>query len=68
MEATYIESQSPKPKRRKWSPAMEQQLIDAVNKHGKRWAVILSDPLFNFEDRTNVELKDKWRNIEKASR
>lgn len=33
--------------------------------HGQHWNLILNDPNLEFKDRTQVDLKDKWRNMVK---
>lgn len=52
-----------------WTEEEANNLVDAVQEYGVgRWRKILADPQFkqNFlEVRTHVDLKDKWRNIEK---
>ncbi|KAL5705639.1 hypothetical protein ACHQM5_023917 [Ranunculus cassubicifolius] len=53
-------------KKRKWSSIEEQTLYDAVKEYGKgNWALILEKYSEIFEDRTGVDLKDKWRNLTK---
>ncbi|CAN6968787.1 unnamed protein product, partial [Brassica oleracea var. botrytis] len=50
----------------KWSREEESALRSAVAKHGPgRWRTILKDPDFSqvLFLRSNVDLKDKWRNI-----
>ncbi|KAF8093652.1 hypothetical protein N665_0381s0012 [Sinapis alba] len=50
----------------KWSQEEESALRSAVVKHGPgRWRTILKDPDFSqvLYLRSNVDLKDKWRNI-----
>nr|VDD02900.1 unnamed protein product [Brassica rapa] len=50
----------------KWSQEEESALRSAVAKHGPgRWRTILKDPDFSqvLFLRSNVDLKDKWRNI-----
>lgn len=49
-------------KRRKWTPDEEIRFFKAVNKYGEgNWRKILS--VCKFPKRTNVDLKDKWRNM-----
>ncbi|KZV38555.1 hypothetical protein F511_39401 [Dorcoceras hygrometricum] len=49
---------------RKWSPLEEDTLRTGVEKYGKgHWKVILTAYHDIFEDRTEVDLKDKWRNL-----
>jgi ERCC4-type nuclease len=54
-------------KRRKWTQKEINALKDGVLKYGKgSWRDILDDPVFSIlNGRTNVNLKDKWRNLEK---
>ncbi|KAH0856676.1 hypothetical protein HID58_084937 [Brassica napus] len=50
----------------KWTPEEEAALKAGVLKHGTgKWRTILSDPHFSsvLKSRSNVDLKDKWRNI-----
>ncbi|KAL3649209.1 hypothetical protein CASFOL_005612 [Castilleja foliolosa] len=51
-------------KGRKWSLVEEDALRAGVQKYGKgNWKVILNEHHDIFEDRTEVDLKDKWRNL-----
>ncbi|XP_027353908.1 uncharacterized protein LOC113864424 isoform X2 [Abrus precatorius] len=51
-------------KPKKWSVLEEQTLRTAVDKFGKgNWKLILNSHKDIFEDRTEVDLKDKWRNM-----
>jgi hypothetical protein len=53
-------------KRMRWTEEEEQNLNDGVRRHGVgAWAVILDS--FHFNARTPSDLKDKWRNLVKAS-
>lgn len=55
-----------KSERIRWSMEEEELFIAAYRKHGKAWAIILSDPEFQLlhdNGRTNVNLKDKHRNL-----
>ncbi|ESQ31251.1 hypothetical protein EUTSA_v10004691mg [Eutrema salsugineum] len=52
--------------KQKWTPEEEAALKAGVLKHGTgKWRTILSDPEFSLvlKSRSNVDLKDKWRNI-----
>lgn len=52
--------------KQKWTPEEEAALKAGVLKHGTgKWRTILSDPQFSsvLKSRSNVDLKDKWRNI-----
>ncbi|KAI9164884.1 hypothetical protein LWI28_003985 [Acer negundo] len=52
--------------KQKWTAEEEAALKAGVRKHGTgKWRTILSDPEFNaiLHSRSNVDLKDKWRNI-----
>ncbi|XP_057863631.1 uncharacterized protein LOC131071698 isoform X2 [Cryptomeria japonica] len=49
----------------KWSLVEEETLKKEVAKYGKRWKYILENNRDIFEERTEVDLKDKWRNIER---
>ncbi|KAJ1406783.1 hypothetical protein B484DRAFT_483210 [Ochromonadaceae sp. CCMP2298] len=48
-----------------WSEDEEDALRRAENRHGREWAEMLRDPEFAaiFQGRTNINLKDKWRNL-----
>jgi len=49
-------------KRMRWTQEEESYLVDGVKKFGKsKWKFILSS--YTFRNRTNVNLKDKWRNL-----
>ncbi|PKA56080.1 Telomere repeat-binding factor 1 [Apostasia shenzhenica] len=49
---------------KRWSSLEESTLRQAVAKYGKgNWKVILKSYAEIFEDRTEVDLKDKWRNM-----
>ncbi|KAF5381836.1 hypothetical protein D9757_008353 [Collybiopsis confluens] len=48
--------------RKKWSPEETQMLVDGCNKHGVgNWKTILSDPTLSFDNRSPVDLKDRFR-------
>ncbi|XP_044508946.1 telomere repeat-binding factor 2-like isoform X3 [Mangifera indica] len=52
--------------KQKWTAEEESALKAGVLKHGTgKWRTILSDPEFGvvLQSRSNVDLKDKWRNI-----
>ncbi|MED6219544.1 hypothetical protein PIB30_036704 [Stylosanthes scabra] len=53
-------------KKKRWSELEVETLRSAVNQHGEgNWKVILSAHMDVFEERTDVDLKDKWRNIKR---
>jgi hypothetical protein len=53
-------------KNQKWSEEEVETLKREVGKYGKgRWKLILQKNYDVFQDRTEVHLKDKWRNMEK---
>ncbi|XP_077480326.1 telomeric repeat-binding factor 1 isoform X2 [Stigmatopora argus] len=53
-----------RPLRLKWTPELDKKLVQGVKCHGKgRWFRILQD--YDFEGRTGVMLKDRWRILEK---
>jgi len=53
-------------KNHKWSEEEVETLKREVGKYGKgRWKLILQKNYDVFQDRTEVHLKDKWRNMEK---
>jgi hypothetical protein len=50
--------------RRRWTESEESLLIDGVKRFGRgKWKKILEH--YNFNNRTEVNLKDKWRNMVK---
>ncbi|KAJ9565086.1 hypothetical protein OSB04_001052 [Centaurea solstitialis] len=53
-----------KRKKKRWTTIEEDTLRTGVQKYGKgNWKLILSMYRDIFEDRTEVDLKDKWRNL-----
>jgi len=65
--SVIINTSTCKPVPRRTRVAWTNEEVDAlrlgVAKHGTHWAKILRDPELTFQDRTQVDLKDKWRNI-----
>ncbi|KAK1232342.1 hypothetical protein PQX77_004527, partial [Marasmius sp. AFHP31] len=54
--------QAEKKQRKKWSTEETQMLVDGCNKHGVgNWKTILGDPEFKFDNRSPVDLKDRFR-------
>nr|PNR34635.1 hypothetical protein PHYPA_024453 [Physcomitrium patens] len=54
---------------KKWSNEEVELLKRGVQEHGKgHWKKILNDNADAFHGRTEVDLKDKWRNLEKYER
>jgi len=52
--------------KKKWSEEEVDTLKREVQKYGKgRWKMILQKNVEVFQGRTEVDLKDKWRNLEK---
>ncbi|XP_057547453.1 telomere repeat-binding factor 4-like isoform X1 [Amaranthus tricolor] len=54
--------------KQKWKPEEEEALRAGIAKHGHgKWKLIKEDPQFYefLSSRSNVDLKDKWRNIYK---
>ncbi|KAF8088895.1 hypothetical protein N665_0527s0015 [Sinapis alba] len=54
----------------KWTPEEEEALMAGVLKHGTgKWRYILADSEYSsvLHSRSNVDLKDKWRNISVAA-
>ena len=41
-------------------------LIEGMEKHGTSWAMILYEAGERLDKRTQVDLKDKWRNVAKT--
>ncbi|XP_010531864.1 PREDICTED: telomere repeat-binding factor 4-like isoform X2 [Tarenaya hassleriana] len=55
--------------KQKWTPEEEEALLAGVAKHGPgKWKNILRDPDFaaQLTHRSNIDLKDKWRNLSVA--
>ncbi|XP_010476906.1 PREDICTED: telomere repeat-binding factor 4-like isoform X2 [Camelina sativa] len=53
----------------KWTAEEEEALLAGVRKHGPgKWKNILRDPEFDgqLSNRSNIDLKDKWRNLSVA--
>ncbi|KAF9459396.1 hypothetical protein BDZ94DRAFT_1312417 [Collybia nuda] len=51
-----------KKQRKKWSPEETQMLVDGCNRHGVgNWKAILGDPTLTFDNRSPVDLKDRFR-------
>ncbi|KAM7276315.1 hypothetical protein ACFE04_018181 [Oxalis oulophora] len=51
-------------KKKQWSPEEEETLRKGVKKFGKgNWTLILNAYAVEFEGRTAIDLKDKWRNM-----
>ncbi|KAK7302166.1 hypothetical protein RJT34_13047 [Clitoria ternatea] len=60
-EPTHL---SKRRKAKKWSELEEETLKTAVDKFGRgNWKLILNSHQDIFEERTEVDLKDKWRNM-----
>eukprot|EP00262_Sarcandra_glabra_P020566 TRINITY_DN8250_c0_g1_i1.p1 TRINITY_DN8250_c0_g1~~TRINITY_DN8250_c0_g1_i1.p1 ORF type:complete len:294 (-),score=51.80 TRINITY_DN8250_c0_g1_i1:151-1032(-) len=52
--------------KQKWTPEEEEALRAGVDKHGAgKWRTIQKDPEFShiLSSRSNIDLKDKWRNM-----
>lgn len=57
-------SKSPRRIRKLWSDEETEILKKGVIKHGKKWKLIYTEnPIFKKNNRTQIDLKDKWRNI-----
>lgn len=53
-------------RRMNWTTEQVDALLAGVSKHGAgNWKIILNDNPGAFEGRTEVDLKDKWRNLNK---
>ncbi|KAK7046020.1 hypothetical protein VNI00_007015 [Paramarasmius palmivorus] len=51
-----------KKQRKRWTQDETQMLVDGCNKHGVgNWKTILGDPEFTFDNRSPVDLKDRFR-------
>ena len=52
-----------------WTKKETEILKDAVSKYGKKWSIIQQKyPVFIENGRTQVDLKDKWRNLNGRSK
>ncbi|KAL1740503.1 hypothetical protein HDZ31DRAFT_7525, partial [Schizophyllum fasciatum] len=48
--------------RKRWTPEETQMLVEGCNRHGVgNWKAILSDPTLTFDNRSPVDLKDRFR-------
>lgn len=56
---------SPKRKRQYWTEAETEALKKSVEKYGgHKWATIIkNEPIFSKHGRSQVDLKDRWRNM-----
>lgn len=53
---------SDKKPRKRWTPEETQTLVEGCNRHGVgNWKAILSDPTLSFDNRSPVDLKDRFR-------
>ncbi|XP_078107836.1 telomeric repeat binding factor a isoform X2 [Sander vitreus] len=53
-------------KKRKWSESETKKLKEGVRRFGEgNWSKIMA--YYSFEDRTNVNLKDRWRTLKKTN-
>ncbi|XP_077365145.1 telomeric repeat-binding factor 1 [Festucalex cinctus] len=56
---------SPRRTYQRWTSVLDMRLMQGVRRHGKgKWHHILQD--FDFEGRTGVMLKDRWRVLERS--
>lgn len=51
-------------KRVKFQPWEVSNLLEGVRQHGRNWEMIRA--LYKFQGRTGVDLKDKYRNLQKV--
>ena len=58
-------TRKPPRQRVKWTENEADILVAGFKQHGKEWARIVADPSFDLPGRTNIDLKDKWKNLEK---
>ena len=59
-----MSSKSPRRMRNLWSNEETETLKKAVVKYGKKWKLIHNEySIFKKNNRTQIDLKDKWRNI-----
>ncbi|XP_029978959.1 telomeric repeat-binding factor 1 isoform X2 [Sphaeramia orbicularis] len=62
---TVTDSSNNRRARKKWTAQLDKYLKDGVRRHGLgKWSRILQD--YDFEGRTGVMLKDRWRILMKA--
>jgi len=58
---------SPRRKKNFWKKEETELLIKCVDKYDTHWArIIKNNPIFKENGRTQIDLKDKWRNILKS--
>ena len=58
-------SKSPRRDRKLWTREETNLLLNCVDLYGKKWAYIHKNyPLFKRNERTQIDLKDKYRNLE----
>ena len=58
---------TPRRKKKFWKKDETELLIKCVDKYDTHWAYIIrNNPIFKENGRTQVDLKDKWRNILKS--
>jgi len=50
--------------RERWTEMEEKRLIDGVKRYGQQWSLIRTS--CSLRSRTQMQLKDKWRNLKKA--
>lgn len=56
---------SPKRKRHFWSEDESEALKKSVSRYGHKWSTIIkNEPIFAKNGRSQVDLKDRWRNIQ----
>jgi len=62
-----LPQKSPRRKKKYWKKHETDMLIQGVEKYGKSWSTILKIyPELKNNGRTQVDLKDKWRNIQRS--
>jgi len=62
-----LPQKSPRRKKKYWKKHETDMLIQGVEKYGKSWSTILKIyPDLKNNGRTQVDLKDKWRNIQRS--
>ena len=58
---------SPRRKKKFWKKDETELLIKCVDKYDTHWSYIIkNNPIFTENGRTQIDLKDKWRNILKS--
>jgi len=66
---SFLKNKSPRRKKKYWKKSETDLLKEAVNEYGKKWSTIQKIyPIFKENGRTQIDLKDKWRNLTTRSK